>query len=160
MPFRGQADIGFLEKSLRIVNYLFLRGEPAIKPTGRRGNAMPTAVLRVIGRSDLRAAPRFATQAGRNQHADEIYAMIEAWTMRHTKRAAMEAFGKAGIPAGETFDSLELLPDPHLKAREMIVTVEHPVRGAFPMPGSPIQMSASPRTCTAAPLRVNTQKKC
>ena len=79
------------------------------KPAGRRGNAMPTAVpsrlypchpggpndyvyihtatprmweavLQVIGRSDLLGDPRFATQAGRNQHAEEIYAMIEAWT--------------------------------------------------------------------------------
>ncbi|GIX46111.1 MAG: hypothetical protein KatS3mg131_0322 [Candidatus Tectimicrobiota bacterium] len=45
-----------------------------------------------------------------------------------------------------------MLNDPHLRAREMIITVQHPTRGAFPMPGSPIIMSESPRTYTPAPL--------
>lgn len=110
------------------------------------------AVLRTIGRADLVGDSRFETQQGRNEHAEEIYAMIEAWTMTKTKHEAMEAFGKAGIPAGATLDSLEVLNDPHLKAREMIVTVEHPTRGAFTMPGSPIQMSESPREYSPAPL--------
>jgi formyl-CoA transferase len=110
------------------------------------------SVLDTIGRADLIGEARFATQQGRNEHAEEIYAMIESWTMTKTKFEAMEAFGKAGIPAGATLDSLEVLNDPHLKAREMIVTVEHPKRGEFTMPGSPIQMSESPREYTPAPL--------
>ena len=151
------------------------------KPAERRGNSIPNAVpsrlyackpggpndyvyihtstqrmwesvLDIIGRADLIGDPRFQTQPGRNAHADEIYALIEAWTSNKTKHEAMEAFGKAGIPAGATLDSLEVLNDPHLKAREMIVTVQHPVRGDFTMPGSPIQMSESPREYTPAPL--------
>jgi formyl-CoA transferase len=110
------------------------------------------AVLNTIGRADLVGDARYETQQGRNAHADEIYAMIEAWTTTKTKYEAMEAFGKAGIPAGATLDSLEVLNDPHLKARDMITTVQHPVRGAFTMPGSPIQMSESPREYTPAPL--------
>jgi formyl-CoA transferase len=151
------------------------------QPAERRGNSMPNAVpsrlyackpggpndyvyihtstpqmwhavLETIGRGDLVSEARFVTQQGRNQHAEEIYAIIEAWTMTKTKYEAMDAFGKAGIPAGATLDSLEVLNDPHLKAREMIVTMQHPARGEFTMPGSPIQMSESPREYTPAPL--------
>jgi len=155
----------------------YITGEPA----PRRGNFMPTAVpskmyqcqpcgpndyvylhaanqqmwnaiLETIGRSDLIEDERFATQQGRNAHAQEIYDMIESWTLTKTKYEAMDAFGKAGVPAGAVLDSLEVLNDPHLKARNMIVTVDHPVRGEFTMPGSPIQMSASPTEVTPSPL--------
>jgi formyl-CoA transferase len=151
------------------------------KPAPRRGNSIPEAVpsrlypckpggpndyvyihtstermwqalLETIGRADLIDDPRFQTQQDRNQHAQEIYALIEAWTTTKTKHEAMEALGKAGVPAGATLDSLEVLNDPHLKAREMIITVQHPTRGEFTMPGSPIQMSESPREYTPAPL--------
>jgi len=95
---------------------------------------------------------RFATQRGRNAHADEIYAMIEEWTMAHTKHEALEAFGSAGVPAGAVLDSLEVLNDPHLKARNMIVDMTHPQRGDIALPGSPIKMSESPTDYTPAPL--------
>ncbi|MBM3222538.1 MAG: formyl-CoA transferase [Candidatus Tectomicrobia bacterium] len=113
---------------------------------------MWTALCTAIARPDLLSDARFTTQAGRNQHVAELTACLQAWTMAHTKHEAMETLGKAGVPAGATFDSLEVLNDPHLRAREMIVTVQHPERGAFTMPGSPIQMEASPREYTPAPL--------
>jgi formyl-CoA transferase len=151
------------------------------KPAPRRGNANPQAVpsrlypckpggpndyiymhtatekmwealLETIGRADLIGDPRFSTQPDRNQHAEEIYAMIEAWTTTQTKHAAMEALGKVGVPVGATLDSLEVLNDPHLKEREMVITMQHPTRGDFTMPGSPIQLSESPREYTPAPL--------
>ena len=78
--------------------------------------------------------------------------MIEAWTMAHTKHEALEAFGSAGVPAGAVLDSLEVLNDPHLKARNMIVDMTHPQRGDLALPGSPIQMSESPTDYTPAPL--------
>lgn len=151
------------------------------KPAPRRGNAMPTSVpsrlypchpggpndyvyihtssvqmwhsvLQIIGHPELVGDSRYESQKARNEHADEVYAMIEAWTTTKSKHEAMEAFGRAGIPAGATLDSLEVLNDPHLQARDMIVTMQHPARGAFTMPGSPIQMSESPREYTPAPL--------
>jgi crotonobetainyl-CoA:carnitine CoA-transferase CaiB-like acyl-CoA transferase len=87
-------------------------------------------VLKTIGWDDLVGEARFPTQQGRNEHAEEIYAMIEAWAMTKTKYEAMEAFGTAGILVGATLDSLEVLNSPHLKAREMIVTssIPHVVR--------------------------------
>ncbi len=110
------------------------------------------AILTAVGRADLIGAERFATQADRNERADEIYEMIESWTKTQTKYEAMDKFGKAGVPAGAVLDSLEVLNDPHLKARGMITTVDHPVRGEFTMPASPIQMSGSPTEVEPSPL--------
>ena len=64
----------------------------------------------------------------------------------------MEILGSAGVPAGAVLDTKELSDDDYLRARGVFVTVQHPVRGAFTMPGWPVHMSASHVPVTAAPL--------
>ena len=44
------------------------------------------------------------------------------------------------------------MSDPHLQARDMIVEVEHPVRGRYVTVGNPIKLSASPTTIGPSPL--------
>src|SRR5436309_2409734 len=44
------------------------------------------------------------------------------------------------------------LRDPHLQARDMIVEVEHPVRGRYVTAGNPVKLSASPTKISSAPL--------
>jgi crotonobetainyl-CoA:carnitine CoA-transferase CaiB-like acyl-CoA transferase len=46
----------------------------------------------------------------------------------------------------------ELLEDPDLRARGMIVAVEHPERGTFYTIGSPLQLSDSPVEVKRSPL--------
>ena len=58
----------------------------------------------------------------------------------------------AGVPCGATLDTGEVLRDPHLRARDMIVEVEHPVRGTYITVGNPIKLSASPTHIGPSPL--------
>jgi len=78
--------------------------------------------------------------------------MITQWSTQHDKRAVMEMLGSAGVPAGAVFDIKELRDDPHLRQREMFVTVQHPIRGDFTMPGWPVKMSDSYVKVTTSPL--------
>jgi formyl-CoA transferase len=64
----------------------------------------------------------------------------------------MKMLGEAGVPAGAVFDTQELSSDPHLRRRGAFVTVKHPVRGDFTMPGWPVHMSESKVPIEAAPL--------
>lgn len=41
-------------------------------------------------------------------------------------------------------DTGEVLADPRLRARDMIVEVKHPVRGTYITVGNPVKLSASP----------------
>jgi len=109
-------------------------------------------LTRILGRPELGDDPRFAELQKRAGHAAEIDPLIEAWTEKRTKHEAMEILAGAGIPCGAVLDSGEVLSDPGLVERGMVVSLEHPMRGRFAMPGNPVQLSASPTTVTRAPL--------
>jgi len=110
------------------------------------------ALTRVVGRPELGDDPRFADQRSRVGHGDEVDAVVEGWTEKHTKHEAMDLLAAAGVPCGAVLDQGEVLANAHLHARGMIVPVEHPARGAFMMPGNPIHLSDSPTVVTRAPL--------
>jgi len=95
---------------------------------------------------------RYGHPATRAEHASEIDRLISEWTITHTKQEAMEALGRAGVPAGAILDTQELSDDEDLQRRETIVTVEHPQRGRFKMPDWPVKMERSRVEVTAAPL--------
>jgi len=120
--------------------------------TTRAGNHQWERLLDVIGRADLKTDPRFANPVQRAAHAEVIDEAISAWTRQYTKREAMDRLGAAGVPAGATFDTLELTQDEHLNRREAIVTVEHPARGTLRMPGWPVKMERSYVRVEPAPL--------
>ena len=109
-------------------------------------------LTRILGHPELGDDPRFAELQKRAGYAAEIDPLIEAWTEKRTKHEAMEILAGAGIPCGAVLDSGEVLSDPGLVKRGMVVSLEHPMRGRFAMPGNPVQLSASPTTVTRAPL--------
>jgi crotonobetainyl-CoA:carnitine CoA-transferase CaiB-like acyl-CoA transferase len=58
----------------------------------------------------------------------------------------------AGVPAGPIRDYKEVLrDDPHVKARQMVVSFEHPVEGTTPVLGSPIKLSRTPPRVSSPP---------
>ena len=60
------------------------------------------------------------------------------------KHEVMRLMGDAGVPCGACQDTGEVLADPHLKAREMIVDVDYPTRGTYQTVGCPVKLSDSP----------------
>jgi formyl-CoA transferase len=109
-------------------------------------------LLRAIGRADLIGDARYETGEARWQHKAEVDALVEAWTSARTKHDAMKILADAGVPCGACLDTGEVLTDPHLRARDMIVEVEHPERGRYLTVGNPVKLSASPTKITPAPL--------
>jgi formyl-CoA transferase len=155
----------------------YVTGRPAPRQGNRSSNAAPSNIYRcrpfgpndyvfvhlatvdmwrtltkIVGRPELADDPRYADRRDRVQFIDEIDAMIEAWTEKRTKHEALEILAGAGIPCGAVLDSSEVLTNPHLRQRGMIVDLEHPRRGAYPMPANPVRMSESPTEVVRAPL--------
>jgi len=109
-------------------------------------------LMKLVGREDLVDHPDYATPAARLSHLDECFALIEGWTMGHTKLDAMNILNDVDVPCGPILDMAELLDDESLTARGMIVEVDHPERGAFKTVGCPLNLSDSPVTITTSPL--------
>jgi formyl-CoA transferase len=110
------------------------------------------SLARVIGHPEYGDDASLADQRARVARVEEIDALIEAWTEKRTKHEAMELLASAGVPCGAVLDSGEVLSSTPLIERGMLVTVDHPARGAFRMPGSPVRLSGSPTKITRAPL--------
>ena len=109
-------------------------------------------LLRAIGRDDLIGDARYEAPEARWQRRDEVNALVEGWTSERSKHDVMKVLAGAGVPCGACLDTGEVLTDPHLLARDMIVEVEHPVRGRYVTVGNPIKLSASPTVIAVAPL--------
>jgi formyl-CoA transferase len=105
-----------------------------------------------MGREDLIGDPRFDSPEERFKNRNVVDEMLSEWTVQYDKLEVMRRLGEQGIPAGAVMDTMELSNDPDLNRREIFVTVKHPVRGDFKMPGWPVKMSGSKVPITAAPL--------
>ena len=110
------------------------------------------ALLKTIGRADLIGHAEWSDPKWRADHKAEVDALVEGWTSKLPKHDVMKILAGAGIPCGACLDTGEVMADPHLHARDMIVEVEHPVRGRYITAGNPIKLSASPTKISAAPL--------
>ena len=113
---------------------------------------MWAAMVGAMGQPELAADPRFKTTDARWENRAALDEIISAWTRQRTKVEVMKILGDAGVPCGATQDTGEVLADPHLKARDMIVDVDYPGRGTYKTVGNPLKLSASPTTITRPPL--------
>jgi formyl-CoA transferase len=98
---------------------------------------------KAMGREDLIDDPRYNTEEKRWAVHGTVNAIIAEWTRRHTKHEVMKILGEAGIPVGACQDTHDLLNDPHLKEREMILELEYPGRGKMKTIGCPIKLRGS-----------------
>lgn len=98
----------------------------------------------LLGRSDLVKDERFITNSKRTTNVKELNAILNDIFKDKTIEEWMTALEEAGLPCAPINTVDRVVNDPHIKAREMIVEVEHPVAGKFKMPGVPVKMSETP----------------
>ncbi len=90
------------------------------------------------------ADARFATDARRVQHREELAGLIEAVTRQAPCADWLQRLEAGGIPCGPIHDYAQVFADPQVAARELVVEVDHPALGRLRTLGTPIKMSATP----------------
>jgi crotonobetainyl-CoA:carnitine CoA-transferase CaiB-like acyl-CoA transferase len=88
-----------------------------------------TALVKAMGREDLVEDARYKRLDHRMQNADEVDALVESWTMTKNKQEVVDILVQAGVATGPVATIPEVLADPQLKHRGMIVDLFHPELG-------------------------------
>jgi crotonobetainyl-CoA:carnitine CoA-transferase CaiB-like acyl-CoA transferase len=105
----------------------------------------------VIGRSDLARDARFATNASRVNHRDELIATMQAIFVTRTMREWLDGLERVGVPCGPINSIADVFADPQVQARGLRLDLPHPAIGAVPSVANPIKYSATPIAYRSAP---------
>jgi CoA:oxalate CoA-transferase len=171
-----KVDVAMLDSQLALLEHAIaitsVTGEPP-RPSGARhpsitpfetfhasdglfviaaGNDTLFAKLCEALRLPLANDPRFATNPERCTHARLLKRLIEAVTIDKPAAHWIELLTAAGIPTGPIQNVAEVLQDPQLLARNMVVDVlDESGAPAYTAAGNPIKMSALEDPATRAP---------
>jgi CoA:oxalate CoA-transferase len=117
-------------------------------------DALFRRLCEALGAPALAADPRFATNASRTEHVDALTAALQALFERHPVSHWLERLTRAEVPCGPVNDVAEVLADPQVRARNMVVEVDDPRLPGFSVAGNPIKLSAfaDPRRRGPVPL--------
>lgn len=88
--------------------------------------------------------PQFRTNPDRVNHRDLLIARLEEHLATWTAREVWDRLAEAGVPAGPIQDFAQVFQDPQVLARDMLVTMDHPVAGTIRMTGIPVKLSETP----------------
>jgi crotonobetainyl-CoA:carnitine CoA-transferase CaiB-like acyl-CoA transferase len=98
----------------------------------------------VAGRPDLATDPRFAKNADRVRHRTTLVPQLEQIMLTRKKSDWLSALETAKVPCGAINNLAEVFADPHVSARDMVTTWQHPIGGAVNLVSSPMKLSATP----------------
>ena len=101
-------------------------------------------LAQLIGHPEWLDDPRFATRQGWREHLDDVIRpAVEEWASTKKKLDACHELSAAGVAAGPSNTPADVIADPHVAARNMLVEmprtdgVEEPVL----IPGNPVKLS-------------------
>ena len=98
----------------------------------------------VVGLADLPQDKRFSTKPNRVKNREALIPILNDVLRKQTKEYWIRKLEENAVPCGPINNIKEVIESPHTKAREMVVTIEHPVEGALKTAGIPIKASKTP----------------
>jgi len=96
--------------------------------------------------------PKYEDIARREEHAEELDAIIQPWLMEHDRYEIFNALQGVRVQAGVCNSAEDLLKDPGHEARKFWVEIEHPEAGKLMYPGEPTRMSETEWQAGRAPM--------
>ena len=111
---------------------------------GGNGDTVFARLCQTMQREDLAKDSKFVDHASRGVNQTELDDIIAAWSAGFTLDALLALLEENGVPCGRVFSAPDMLEDPQYRAREAVVSVEHPVFGRIRMQNTFPRMSETP----------------
>ena len=174
---RGQhVDVSLLDGQVSLLAYHagFVAATGQAPP--RHGNAHPTIVpyqtfaardgwvviaaandkffgklATALGHDEWLDDPRFAGNPKRVENRDSLIDQIKPIIATRTVDEWVALLDQAGVPTSPVLDVAQVMRLPHLRARDMVTSVEHPTAGSFEVTGVPVRLSETPGRVEGAP---------
>ncbi|MGJ7574688.1 CaiB/BaiF CoA transferase family protein [Variovorax sp. RB2P76] len=84
---------------------------------------------------------RLHASAGRNAHRTEILEVVKPWVAAQPVAQVLKMLDGIDVPAAKVQRIDEVLADPQIQARGMVVEQDHPVLGKIRLPNLPFRLS-------------------
>jgi formyl-CoA transferase len=105
---------------------------------------MAERLFRAIGRPDVIDDPRFRTNTDRVRNIEACDAIVAEWIAERTLAENMAVFEAAEVTATPIFEIDQMLDDPHVQARGVIVEVPDDEAGSVLMHNVIPRLSETP----------------
>ncbi len=99
-------------------------------------------LCQAMGNTELADAPAYATHEARCLIIDETDALVEAWSIHHTREEIIAAARLHRFPCSAVRTLDEVVVDRHMHARGMLQEVQHPILGEVTLPSSPLRFQS------------------
>jgi crotonobetainyl-CoA:carnitine CoA-transferase CaiB-like acyl-CoA transferase len=110
---------------------------------GANGDSLFQRLMRAIGKPEMATDPRFANNAGRVAHEQEIDGAISAWTRANDSATVLRTLDEVSVPGGPIYSVADMARDPHFNARGLFQEVE--------IDGAPLKLPAITPFLSATP---------
>ena len=105
----------------------------------------------IAGHAEWATDPRFASNAARVRHRDQLVPQIAAVMKMRPRDAWLSQLEAAKVPAGPINDLAQAFADPQAQHRAMTTPMPHPSNAALHLVSSPLKFSETPVAYRHAP---------
>ncbi len=104
-----------------------------------------------MGLGEIKEDPKFAVNKDRVDNRLELQEILDAIFAEKTVEETLDGLRGAGVPCGPINNLAQVLSEPQVLAREMVVDVDVPVAGPTKVTGVPIKLSETPGAVRTPP---------
>jgi benzylsuccinate CoA-transferase BbsF subunit len=109
-------------------------------------------LVAAMGSPDWAASPDFASPEARIGNIEALHEKLAAWTAGFDDRELAERLQEQDVAAAPVLNVADLLDDPHYKARETFIEVDHPLGFRETIYGAYVKMSQSKPVVLPGPV--------